>query len=105
MKKCEPKKKKDLIESLSKKVKLLEAQLKESEEKRKKSIIDQNEAEYATRKIKSEHGRLKIENSCLNNLLDLQKSKVEALNNTQTKLSTPDLKRKRYQDDQQTTDL
>ena len=55
MKKCEPNQKEDLIESLTKKVKLLEAQLKESEEKRKKSILDQHEAEYATRKIKSEH--------------------------------------------------
>ena len=85
-------------------MKLFESQLKESEEKRKKSIIDQHEAEYATRKIKSEHERLKIENSCLKNLLDLKKSKVKASNNTETKLSMPDLKRKRQQDDQQTTD-
>ena len=60
-------------------MKLLESQLKESEEKRKKSILDQHEAEYATPKIKSEHEQLKMENSCLNNLLDLKKSKVEAL--------------------------
>ena len=74
----------DSIDSLKKKVKNLESQLKESEEKRKKSILDQHEAEYATRKIRSENEKLKIENNCMNNLLDLQKSKMEATLKTNT---------------------
>ena len=104
LKKCDHKPQEDLIESLTKKVKLLESQFKESEEKRKKSILDQHEAEYATRKIKSEHERLKIENSCLNNLLDLQKGKNQATNTTQTKPFTPDLKRKQQQIPKQSQD-
>ena len=77
--------KEDPLETLRKKVKLLESHLKESEDKRKKSIIDQHEAEYATRKIKAENEQLKIENSCLNNILDLQKSKNETHFQSQTK--------------------
>ena len=87
MKKCEALPKENSIETLKKKVKLLESQLRDSEEKRKKSIIDQHEAEYATKKIKSEHERLKIEYSCLNNLLDLEKSKNEA--KSHSKVSSP----------------
>ena len=57
---------------------MLETELRESEEKRKKAIFDQHEAEYATKRIKSEHEQLKVENDCLNSLIDLQKLKIES---------------------------
>ena len=85
---CENSIKDDTVITLEKKVKHLESQLKESEEKRKKSIVDQHEAEYATRKIRSEHERLKIEYNCLNNLMDLQKSNMKT--SIQTKISSPE---------------
>ena len=81
--KCEDVVKGDSIESLKIKVKLLQTQLKESEEKRKKAIVDQHEAEYATRKIRSEYETIKIEKKCLNELLELQKSEIEEKLKTQ----------------------
>ena len=68
----------EVMENLTKKVKQLELDLKDSEEKRKIAIVNQHEAEYATRKIKTEYERLKIENNCLNSLIDLQKLTIKS---------------------------
>ena len=64
------------VKSLESRLKKSESMLKESEEGRVRAIELQHEAEYEVRKIKSELERKKIENKCLNNLIEFQKDKV-----------------------------